>query len=365
MLLGEVQSKCEHIASIPLQPEIAQRLHQLFLAKGALATTAIEGNTLSEDEVVRHLEGKLKLPPSKEYLGREIDNIVQACNRILTGIAEGRPAQLDLDRIREFDRQVLDGLELGTDVVPGEIRQQSAGVALYRGAPAPDCEYLIDRLCKWLNSKDFDPPAELESRAVACGIIKAVFAHLYLAWIHPFGDGNGRTARLIEFLILVTSGIPSPAAHLLSNHYNQTRNEYYRQLERASASGGDVLPFLEYAVAGFVDGLRAQLILIREQQWQVIWRDYVYEMFHDKDERADIRRRHLVLDLSAHVEPVPISKVHHISPRVAQDYASMTARTVSRDLKVLSEMGLVEIVKKTVRAKREQILAFLPIRSES
>jgi len=205
-------------------------------------------------------------------------------------------------------------------------------------------------------------------RIILCnntGIYTAVFAHLYLAWIHPFGDGNGRTARLIEFLILVTSGIPSPAAHLLSNHYNQTRNEYYRQLERASASGGDVLPFLEYAVAGFVDGLRAQLILIREQQWQVIWRDYVYEMFHDKDERADIRRRHLVLDLSAHVEPVPISKVHHISPRVAQDYASMTARTVSRDLKVLSEMGLVEIVKKTVRAKREQILAFLPIRSES
>lgn len=54
-------------------------------------------------------------------------------------------------------------------------------------------------------------------------IFKAVVAHLYLAWIHPVGDGNGRTARLVEFQILLSSGVPSPAAHLLSNHYNQTR----------------------------------------------------------------------------------------------------------------------------------------------
>jgi len=82
-------------------------------------------------------------------------------------------------------------------------------------------------------------------------------------WIHPFGDGNGRTARLVEFQILLQAGIPSPAAHLLSNHYKQTRTEYYRQLATASRSGGNILPFIEYAVGGFVDGLKEQLALIR------------------------------------------------------------------------------------------------------
>jgi Fic family protein len=86
-------------------------------------------------------------------------------------------------------------------------------------------------------------------------ILKAVVAHLYLAWIHPFGDGNGRTARLVEFQILLSSGVPSPAAHLLSNHYNQTRSEYYRQLDRASKSGGELAPFIEYGARGFVAGL--------------------------------------------------------------------------------------------------------------
>jgi Fic family protein len=99
-----------------------------------------------------------------------------------------------------------------------------------------------------------------------------VVAHLCLAWIHPFGDGNGRTARLVEFQILLGAGVPTPAAHLLSNHYNQTRTEYYRQLDRASKSGGEIVPFIEYAARGFVDGLREQLHKIRDQQWDVSWR---------------------------------------------------------------------------------------------
>src|SRR4051812_29515706 len=74
--VGECASKCEHIAGVPLLPETAAWMHRVFLAKGALATTAIEGNTLSEKEVLDHLEGKLKLPPSREYLAQEIDNVI-------------------------------------------------------------------------------------------------------------------------------------------------------------------------------------------------------------------------------------------------------------------------------------------------
>ena len=89
LMLGECQSKCEHIARVPLRPATAKQLYQVYLAKGALATTAIEGNTLSEEEVLQHLEGKLKLPPSREYLIKEIDNIVEGCNSTLQAIKPG------------------------------------------------------------------------------------------------------------------------------------------------------------------------------------------------------------------------------------------------------------------------------------
>jgi Fic family protein len=114
---------------------------------------------------------------------------------------------------------------------------------VYRGAPAEDCEHLLERLCEWLNGQDFTPREGMDA---IYAILKAVVAHLYLAWTHPFGDGNGRTARLIEFHILLSAGVPSPAAHLFSNHYNLTRAEYYRQLDRASKSGDDLIPFLSH-----------------------------------------------------------------------------------------------------------------------
>ncbi len=59
--------------------------------------------------------------------------------------------------------------------------------------------------------------------------------------------------------LTLPADVPSTAAHLFSNHYNRTRAEYYRQLDRASKSGGDLISFLNDAVRGLFDGLREQL----------------------------------------------------------------------------------------------------------
>jgi len=356
MLLGEAQSKCEHVAGVPLLPGVAEHLHQVFLAKGVLATTAIEGNTLTEEEVLRRLEGKLELPPSKQYLGQEIDNIVEACNRIANQIFTDASTALNVEDIKEYNRLVLKRLPLNEDVVPGEFREHSVVVGRYRGAPPQDCEYLLERFCEWLNN-DFETPGEDK---VAFGILKAIVAHIYVAWIHPFGDGNGRTARLIEFKILLSVGIPTTAAHLLSNHYNLTRSEYYRQLDQANKSDGDILPFVEYALQGFVDGLKEQLTTIKQQQLQVHWINYIHDRFRDKDSTANVRRRRLMIDLSREDEPVPTSRVRHISPRIAEAYAGKTDKTVIRDINHLITMGLVERTRKGIRAKPEIMFAFLP-----
>lgn len=358
LLLGEARSKIEHIAGVPLRPETARKLHRLYIAKGALATTAIEGNTLSEQQVLAHLEGKLELPPSQQYLAKEIDNVVAGCNEILTQVFDNRDVTVSPEKIRQYDRLVLDGLELDEGVVPGEYRQHAVRVARYLGAPAEDCAYLVERLCEWLNT-GFTPPRP--DMVLPFAVMKAILAHLYLAWIHPFGDGNGRTARMVEVQILVAAGVPTPAAHLLSNHYNQTRTEYYRQLDRASGSGnGDVVPFLIYAIQGFVDGLRAQLAHIREQQWDVAWENHVYDEFRANKGAAADRRRWLVLDLGDARRAVTRAEIRDLSPRLAGAYAKKTDKTLSRDLNALTSMGLVLVTEGGYRANREKILAFLP-----
>ena len=250
---GEALSKCEHLAGVPLGPEAASELMKVYLAKGALATTAIEGNTLTEEEARRRIDGQLELPPSKEYLGIEIDNIVAATDQVLSDCRSGQLGKLTPAVICDFNRAVLAGLELEAHIEPGKLRHYSVGVADYRGAPVGDLSTLLERLCDWLDTPWLDHIGSLQKsdRVRLEGIIKSILAHLYLAWIHPFGDGNGRTARLVEFFILARAGIPFPAAHLLSNHYNETRSDYYRQLSYASKSGGDVPAILHVRAARF------------------------------------------------------------------------------------------------------------------
>jgi len=359
MGIGAAQSKCEHIANTPLMPGTSSRLHQLLLAKGVRATTAIEGNTLSEEEVRQRIEGRLRLPPSREYLGREVDNILGATNEILRRTLEESGRTTSVERIQEYNRWVLHGLELEGGVVPGAIPTHDVHVGGYTGAPPEDCHYLLERLREWMNESALWIPGD---SPIPTGLLKAILAHLYLALIHPFGDGNGRTARLMEYEILVSAGVPSAAAHLLSNHYNQTREHYYRHLGEVSRPPYPVLGFVEYAVEGFVDGLAEHLDVIRAQEEQVVWRDYVNERFHGKTSEANARRRDVAIALWGAEESVPLQKIPELNTDLARRYGQKTGKTLSRDLNALIAMGLVARDGRAYRARTEIMRQFLPPR---
>jgi Fic family protein len=359
LLGGEAVSKCEHLAGVALGPEAAAELMKVYLAKGALATTAIEGNTLSEAEARKRVDGIKDLPPSKAYLGIEIDNIIAASNSILEQCRSGTTPTLDVELIKQFNARVLANLQLDPEVRPGEIRTHSVGVADYRGAPAEDCQVLLEHLCRWLREpwvvgiKDYPPQDQRRLDA----ILKAIVSHVYIAWIHPFGDGNGRTARLLEFFILATGGVPFPAAHLLSNHYNETRADYYRQLSLASKSGGDAIPFIVYALRGFVDQLRAQIDVVREEQLNAFWRNYVHQELGDTD--TGRRRRYLVEDLGGQKDGVLRAKLIDVSVRVYKQYQGRE-KTAQRDLAELEKRRLIRRQDDRYFANKELVLAYLP-----
>lgn len=366
VLLGAAASNADHIAHSMLKPETGRQLHQLFLARGVLATTAIEGNTLSEDDALRAVEGTLELPESQQYLGQEIQNIIDAANEIKEEMVDSEASpRISRETIEHYNEMVLRDLPLGDGVTPGRIRDHSVGVARYRGAPPEDCEYLLDRLCRWLNESDLN----IEDRQfqVPYAILKAIIAHLYIAWIHPFGDGNGRTARLFEVQILLAAELPAPACHLLSNHYNLTRGEYYRHLDLASRSG-DPIPFVEYAVRGLVDGVEDALGTIRTQQFSDRWEQYVYETFGELKTEADRRRLRLVLALTRQYEETfePIGKqdLRNLSPALSGAYAGKTVKTLTRDLNAILAMGLLEAEDRGYVPRNWIILAFRPDRRD-
>jgi cell filamentation protein, protein adenylyltransferase len=359
MKLGEAASKMDHLAGVPLTPDIGQTLHTLYLSRGIQGTTAIEGNTLSEEQVRQAVQGQLRLPPSQDYLRQEVANVLGACHEIFARLAGSGPEPINPEWICRINQLVLEKLEVNEDVVPGKTRVHSVGVQMYRGAPAEDCDYLVERLCEWLNDPDWSKYKEYRK---ATAIIRAILAHLYIAWIHPFGDGNGRTARLLEFQLLVEGGAPSPAAHLLSNHFNLTRDAYYRELDKTSRSGPPypVEGFVDYALQGLVDGLREQLKLVRENQTAITWVNYVHQKLPNNT-ASEARRRDLLLDLSP-IDWTRRSDIPDASVRLARAYAGKTAKTLTRDLNVLSDLGLISRRSGQVRPRVEVLKSFLPVR---
>lgn len=351
-LLGQALSMCRQVATAILPAPARAQLRRLYLKRGAQATTAIEGNTLSDEEVRAVIEGTAKIPPSRAYQGTEVRNVAQAFDETLQTLARNPDARLTPDRIATYNRDVLRGLEdrLEEGVVPGEIPERSVGVrgAGYRGAPRSDCDYLLAKLCRMVGPSAQLAgafPADDEQNRMATAVLHAIHAHLYVAWIHPFGDGNGRTARLVEFFLLVRAGVAPECAHLLSNHYNRTRDSYYYELQRASAANrgaGDPLGFVLYALQGFVDGLKEQIREVERFQERIAWDSFVQEVVRAEGVSAVVaERRHRIAVALADVGPARTREIPRLTPDLAHRYAGKALRTLSRDLRWLVEQDLL------------------------
>lgn len=356
-LLGECSSKIDHVLGTPLRKDVADHFNSVFLARGAHATTAIEGNTLSEEQVKQRIERALQLPPSQEYLGREVDNIVAAYNYLVKQLTDGVPFRLCPDDLKSLNRLVLQGLDLEAGVIPGEYREGRVTVADYRSPSRAHVEELVQRGCDWLSHDVWTRPVASQ---FIIPILRAVLSHLYIAWIHPFGDGNGRTARLVEFDLLIRSGVPIACAHLLSDHYNRTRANYYRALSRARQ---DPAHFVSYAVSGLRDSLAEQIGMIRSQQMDVTWENYVYSLFRkDEDSAPTKRQRAIALELGRSKAVIPIEKISSLTPKLAVLYFGKTPRTVYRDVVNLRHQQLVLVEPGGIRANLDLIKAFLPLK---
>lgn len=338
MLLGEARSKCDHIKYVPLSADTARALHFVYFAKGVNATTAIEGNSLSEEQVQARVKGQLKLPVSKEYLGTEIDNMIGAYNSIIASVERGEAVKLSIDTLQRLNKEILASLDLDPNVVAGELRQHNVVAGSYVAAPWSDVPYLLDRLCEWMDT-GFEAPDE--SQRIPYAFIKAVTAHVYIEWIHPFGDGNGRLGRLVEFLVLISQGVPLPAAHVLTSHYNDTRTEYYRQLNNASRNGGDLRDFLRYAAQGFVDGLTEAIKRLHTQQEQLMWTALVDEAYIHRHTAAAHRQRLLAIELGKHRDWVRRAAITTLAPSLTEEYAGKTTKTITRDINRLRELGFI------------------------
>jgi Fic family protein len=346
-MLGECDAMAYALSGSPLLPEYRETLHALSMQKGAQATTAIEGNTLSDEEIERVWK-KESLQPSQAYQQREVESALAAFNTLLTEIVRGSTELVTPQLLLRFHEMI--GRDLGEHfgAIPGQFASARRQVGPYRAPAHEHVPALVARLCDWLRT-EFHYPNQRFSEAV----VQAIVTHVYIEWIHPFDDGNGRTGRLVEFYILMRAGLPSLASHLLANHYNNTRPEYYRQLQKGKQER-DLTSFLLYAITGLRDGLRKAVSEVQLNSHEQMWRVLVFERFAAKPIKNRVvfrRQRAIALALPLHL-PVRYADVPSLNEELAAAYAGASHRTLSRDIAELDRLNLIVREPGLIRANR-------------
>ncbi len=321
ILLGEATQACQQIKQAALAPRDGDLIGYIATLQGIVANASLDGNSLSEDQVDRLLEGSLQLPPSQVFLEREIRNLLKAVNWTL---ARERSGERDTGAwaIQMLNAQILKEIPSSNGSSAGEYRSVAS-----EGSVLPeDIGALMERLQAWTESDHFRPEHDEERMAFA--IIRAVLTHLYLLWIEPFAEGNGRTARMVEFQLLLNAGIPAAAAHRMAVHTAATRNEYIRQVAQVAGASGDVVPFITYMVRGFTDGVKALLAEVSDAQYQLLAEEELRNLV-DPTASANGERLHsLALGLHAHPGKIATAQVSKLTPELAHVYATLNAKTL-------------------------------------
>ena len=364
-LLGQCYAYIKSILNTPIRPEHHRLLLSLSLNKGALATTAIEGNTLTEEELAIIQSGK-NIAPSRKYQQQEVENILKAFNTILEKLVrEKKPDIISVNLIQSFHKMVGENIGEPFGGSPGQLRRQNVIVGnVYRPPSFEKVEELVKKLCDWL-LRDFH---YMHEQNFDEAVLEAIIVHVYIAWIHPFMDGNGRTARLLEFYLLLRAGVPSIASHILSNHYNDTRTEYYRHLQHASETG-DLKEFIQYALLGFRDGLEKVIELIHKEQTELTWKNHVHDITEKMQNEEKYRKTARRLRQLAYYIPADrfykIEEIRILNTKIAGEYQNLSLVTLRRDLELLVEKELLKVEKNKYRANHELLHNFMPEASVS
>jgi Fic family protein len=194
-----------------------------------------------------------------------------------------------------------------------------------------DIETLMREFTQWINSEEvlnLDP------------VMRAALAHYHFGLIHPFGDGNGRTARLIEALLMRLSGMKYIPI-MLSNFYYRNMDDYFWAFSKARKNEEhDVTPFVGFVLKGVVESLN-------EMKGRIIFfirnfalRDYYAFL---RTGRQITQRQHDLLNIASDgLTPFTLGDLFSISPFNVL-YRNVSERTARRDLKKLTDEQLLNV----------------------
>lgn len=249
--LMSIEADRQVVAGLPLTAPMLDSLRRTARLLSTHFSTQIEGNKLTASQVEKVVEGEGNFP------GRERDEAEVRYYFAALGYVErlGRTAgPLTEKEVRTIHGLVMTGKAKATPYRDGQnvIRDARSGRTVYMPPEAKDVPGLLKDLVRWVT-------AAVRAADLPVPVIAAL-AHYQFATIHPYFDGNGRTARLLTTLLLHRGQYGLHGIYSLEEYYARHLDGYYAGLSVGESHNyyfgraeGDVTPFVEYFCIGMAE----------------------------------------------------------------------------------------------------------------
>lgn len=242
-----------------LHHETRQPLRWIGTLRRHAHASSIESSTSIEGFSVPHADA-VAIVAGDDPPGGDENRLAVACY----ARAMEHVGTMALDPEFEWSKRVLldlhfDACQFQRDKGPGRWRQGPVSVVggdgeiAYRAPDAEEVPALMTEVADWLEQGD--PDAHV--------VVRAAMAHLHMVTVHPYRDGNGRVARIVQSLVLARDGLVSPELASIEEHLGQHTAEYYAAL--ATVQGGsylpdrDARPWIEFCLEAHLHSARRRL----------------------------------------------------------------------------------------------------------
>ncbi len=253
--LMRIESIKEKVKDLPITPALLKTLRETAKLQSTHYSTQIEGNRLTQKEVKQVIKDK------EHFAGRVRDEKeVKGYYLAFEWLEKNLNNSLNENLIKKIHSLVLG--EGRTKTKPTTYRDgqnvisdSSNGAIVYMPPEAKDVSALMLELVEWLNdesTEDFPYP------------IKAAIAHYQFATIHPYYDGNERTARLLTTFILHQGGYGLKGIYSLEEYYANNLAKYYEAISIGDhhnyyegRAESDITKWVEYFILGMVEAFES------------------------------------------------------------------------------------------------------------
>lgn len=247
-MLMRIESAKEKVHVLPLTPSVLKSLRETVKLLTTHYSTMIEGNRLDPQEIKEVIEEKGHFP-GRERDEQEVKGYYHALEKLEQYVAVNQP-------ITENVIQTFHGLVMGNGKKKAKpslyrdgqnvIRDSTTHAIIYMPPEAKDVPGLMRNLIAWIRESQDLP-----------GPLVAAIAHYQFATIHPYYDGNGRTARLLTTLILHLGGYDLRGLYSLEEYYARNLLAYYQAISIGPSHNyymgrkeSDITSWIEYFCSG-------------------------------------------------------------------------------------------------------------------